>query len=214
MRKFFTILVCVLSISTSLLAQKKTEQKKFHIKLDYGAKTGINFSHLYLRDLQDNTDHRFNSKWRTGFVLGMFVKVPVYKQFSIQPEFLYSSMGGDYWTTPTTSSATQHVRVRYNYFSIPIMAKYTLNKHWGFLAGPQFDFLINGTERNSEGTFKVSDNLKDFDGLVTAGVEYWAGNSIVFMVRYMRGFNDIEYRANMVRFYSEAVQATMGIKFN
>jgi hypothetical protein len=30
----------------------------------------------------------------------------------------------------------------------------------------------------------------------------------------MRGFNDLENRANGVRFYQEAVQATVGIKFN
>jgi outer membrane protein with beta-barrel domain len=209
MRKFLTILVCVLFISTSLLAQ----DKKLHLKLDWGMKTGMNVSHLLLRDLQDNTDHRFNSKWRTGFVFGFFVKVPVYKEFSIQPEFLYSSMGGDYWTAPTSTSATQHIRTRFNYFSIPVMAKYSLNKHWGFLAGPQFDFVINGKEKNSEGTFKVSDDLKDFDGLFTAGVEYWAGNTIVFMVRYMHGFNDVEYRANGVRFYQEGFQGTIGIKF-
>jgi|SRR6185369_1593727 len=209
MRKIFTILFITLFVSTSLLAQKK----KFHVKLDYGVKTGMNFSHLLLRDLQDNVDHDFNSKWRTGFVLGMFVKVPVYKKFSVQPEFLYSSMGGDYYTPTSGPSGYQHVRDRYNYFSIPIMVKYQVCEHFNVVAGPQFDFLIEGTERNASGTYKVSDQLKDFDGMVTGGVEFWASKSINFMLRYMKGFNDLENRANGVRFYQEGVQATIGVKF-
>jgi hypothetical protein len=209
MRKFFTIFIITLFVSATLLAQKK----KFHVKLDYGMKTGMNFSHLLLRDLQDNVDHDFNSKWRTGFVLGMFVKVPVYKKFSVQPEFLYSSMGGDYYTPTSGPSGYQHVRDRYNYFSIPVMAKYQLCDHINIVAGPQFDFLIAGREKNGSGTYKVSDQLKDFDGMVTGGVELWAGKCINFMVRYMKGFNDLENRANGVRFYQEAVQATVGVKF-
>lgn len=210
MRKIFTIFFITLFISSSLLAQKK----KFHVSLDYGAKTGINFSHLLLRDLSDNVDHDFNSKWREGFVLGMYVKVPVYKKFSIQPEFLYSSMGGDYFTPYTGPGGYQHVRDRYNYFSIPLMAKYELTHGVSIVAGPQFDFLIEGKEKNSEGTFYVSDQLKDFDGLWTGGVEFFTGKRINWMVRYMKGFNDIENRANGVRFYQEGIQATVGVKFN
>src|SRR6266542_2802828 len=205
MRKIFTILFIFIFTSTSLLAQKK----KFHVSLDYGVKTGMNFSHLLLRDLSDNVDHDFNSKWRTGFVLGMFVKVPVYKKFSIQPEFLYSSMGGDYYTPTSGPSGFQHVRDRYNYFSIPVMAKYQLCSHINIVAGPQFDFLIEGKERNSSGTYKVSDQLKDFDGMVTGGVEFMTGKTINWMLRYMKGFNDLENRANGVRFYQEGIQATV-----
>jgi hypothetical protein len=209
MRKISTIFFITIFTSLSLIAQKK----KFHVKLDYGVKTGMNFSHLLLRDLQDNVDHDFNSKWRTGFVLGMFVKVPVYKKFSIQPEFLYSSMGGDYYTPTSGPSGYQHVRDRYNYFSIPVMAKYQLCHNVNIVAGPQFDFLIAGKERNSSGTYKVSDQLKDFDGMVTGGLEFWASQSINFMLRYMKGFNDLENRANGVRFYQEGIQVTVGVKF-
>ena len=190
------------------------QKKKFHVSLDYGMKTGINFSHFLVDNLSDHIDHDFNSKWRTGFALGMFVRIPVYKQFSIQPEFLYSSMGGDYYTLPSSSIGAQHVRDRYNYFSIPVMAKYKLNDCIQFVLGPQFDFLIQGKERTTSGVYKVSDQLKDFDGMVTGGVEFWAGKCINFMVRYMKGFNDLENRANGVRFYQEGVQATVGVKFN
>jgi hypothetical protein len=210
MRKIFTIFFITIFISSGLLAQKK----KLHVDLDYGMKTGMNFSHFLLRDLQDNEHHDFNSKWRTGFVLGMFLRIPLYKQFSIQTEFLYSSMGGDYYTPTSGPIGYQHIRARYNYFSIPVMAKYKLNNHVSFVAGPQFDFLIAGKERNSSGTFKVSDDLKDFDGMVTGGVEFNTGKTFNWMIRYMRGFNDLENRANGVRFYQEGVQATVGIKFN
>ena len=204
MRKFFTILTVALFASLSLMAQKK----KFHVKLDYGLKTGINVTHFHLDNLRDQTEKSFNSKWRTGFVFGLFVKVPIYKGFSIQPEFLYSSMGGDYRTI-----TQNHVRARYNYFSIPVLGKYNFCKHWSVFAGPQFDFLIQGKESSGSGSYKVSDNLKDFDILATGGLEFWASKHIVFQVRYMRGFNDVDLRANGVRYYSEGVQGTFGVRF-
>ena len=204
MRKIFTILTVSFFVSLGLMAQPK----KMHIKLGYGLKTGLNFTHFRLNDLRDQPDEHLNTKWRTGFVLGGFVTVPVYKKISIQPEFLYSSMGGDYWT-----QLQEHVRARYNYFSIPVTLKYNLCKNFALLAGPQFDFLIQGKESTGEGKFKVSDNLKDHDILVTGGIEFWASKHIVFQVRYMRGFNDVDYRSNMVRYYNEGVQGTFGIKF-
>ena len=49
--------------------------------------------------------------------------------------------------------------------------------------------------------------------MVTGGVEFLTGKTINWMIRYMKGFNDLENRANGVRFYQEGIQATVGIKF-
>jgi len=210
MRKFFTILSVCLLVSLSLLAQNKKSNK---IRLGLGVKTGVNLTHFNIDDLSDNTYAGYSSKYRTGFVLGGFVTIPVYHKFSIQPEFLYSSMGGDYWTKPTSTSAREHIRARYNYFSIPVLAKYNFYKHLTVFAGPQFDQLITGRETNSSGAYKVSDYLKDNDVFIAGGLEFWASRHIVFQVKYMRGFNDVDNRANGVRYYQEGVQATFGVKF-
>jgi outer membrane protein OmpA-like peptidoglycan-associated protein len=177
--------------------------------IDWGLKTGLNGSHFRIDNLQDNPDPNIRAKWKTGFVAGLWVKVPVYKKFSLQPEFLYSSMGGDYYT-----NVGAHVRARYNFFSIPVMAKYQWTRHFAFIAGPQFDFLIQGKEATGNGKFIVSDQLKDFDILATAGMEAWVTKCIFFQARYMKGFNDLDYRANKGRYYQEGVQLTVGVKLN
>src|SRR5678816_469579 len=125
MRKFFTILSVCMIVSLSLLAQHKKMNK---IRLGLGAKTGINLTHFNIENLKDDPYPGYSSKYRTGFVLGGFIIIPVYHKLSIQPEFLYSSMGGDYWTNPTSTSGREHIRARYNYFSIPVLAKYNFYK--------------------------------------------------------------------------------------
>ncbi len=207
MRKFLIVLTVFSFVTSSLLAQDKKSHKKFHV--DYGLKTGINITRFNLADLKDAAAPNITEKWRTGFVFGAFLNTPIYKKFSFQPELLYSSMGGDF-----LNNTGQKVRARYNFFSIPTMAKYTVGKHWAFLAGPQFDMLIQGTERSSLGKIDVSDDLKDFDILGTVGVEAWPSANTVFQARYMRGFNDVDLRANATRYYQEGVQLTFGLKLN
>jgi len=192
-------------MSPGLLAQNRKMNK---IKLGYGFKTGINLTHFHIDNLKDDPYPGYSSKYRTGFVLGMFVNVPVYKQFSVQPEFLYSSMGGDYWT-----KLRDHVRARYNYFSVPVLVKYNFYKRLSVVAGPQFDLLIAAKERDNSGVYRASDYLKDNDVFVTAGLEFQASKYIVFQARYMKGFNDIDYRSDGIRYYQEGVQATFGLKF-
>ena len=148
MRKCFIVLTVISFVSSGLMAQDK---KMHRVRLGYGLKTGMNYTHFYLNNLKDALDQRFDRSWRTGFVFGGFVTVPVYKQFSIQPEFLYSSMGGDY-----TTDQQDNVRARYNYFSIPVTAKYKVCRKIALLVGPQFDFLIQGKESTNGGKFKVS----------------------------------------------------------
>jgi hypothetical protein len=205
MRKLFTILLIGIFVCPTVIAQNKKASK---IKLDWGLRTGVNITHLYITDINDDPVPGYESNWRTGFVLGAFVHIPLHKKIAVETNFLYSSMGGDY-----TTNLSDHIRARYNYFSIPVLAKYAINNKWTVLAGPQFDFLIQGKETSSAGKFKVSDYLKDHDVLATAGVQYQLSKCTHLQARYMRGFNDIDFRANMRRYYNEGVQVTAGISF-
>ncbi|MER3499450.1 MAG: hypothetical protein C4308_12870 [Chitinophagaceae bacterium] len=207
MRKISILLFAILLPGIGAFAQKK----KFHLKLEYGMKIGMNGSHFYLHDLQENNAPYIHTRWKTGFVLGAYVNMPLYKKISVQPEFLYSGMGGTYYDI---READTKVKARYNYFSIPVLAKYKISKKWAFIAGPQFDFLIQGKERVGGKNHIVSDGLKDFDIGATGGIEFWPVKRIFLSGRYMRGFNDVDYRADMMRYYMEGVQLTMGIKFS
>ena len=89
MRKFVLLLTTVFFI-ISLPALSQTTDKQ---KVMFGIKTGVNVSRL---KLNGKIPGLINSDFRTGFVAGAFVNFPVGKSpISFQPEFLYSSMGGD-----------------------------------------------------------------------------------------------------------------------
>jgi len=59
-------------------------------KFKYGVKAGLNISSLRA-DYLDET----NAKSKTGFHSGVFVEYTFSENFSIQPELLYSTQGGD-----------------------------------------------------------------------------------------------------------------------
>lgn len=104
-------------------------------------------------------------------------------------------------------------KTRYNYFSMPMLLKFFFGNHWAIIAGPQFDFLIQGKESMNGQNFDVSDYLKDHDILASGGFDHWPCKCIVLSARYMKGFTDIDFRSNAVRYYQEGMQASIGLKF-
>lgn len=199
MRKIFTITFIALLLSTSLLAQKK---KWGH----FGLKTGLNYSSI-------NTDDDVDNKWNTGFVLGAFVKIPLGKGWGVQPEFLYSAMGGGIETgIPPRND------YRLNYFSIPVIIKYKLCKSLNVVAGPQIDFMIQAKRRNSGLTSKVTDDFKESSFNGTGGVEWWPTRCLNLGLRYIHGFsnilNDEGNTQNPNNWKNRGVQLTLGISLN
>ena len=89
MRKFLLLLTTVFFIISLPAIGQSTDKQK----TSFGIKTGVNVSNL---NLSGNSSDLIKSDFRTGFVAGAFVNVPIRKfHISLQPEFLYSSMGGD-----------------------------------------------------------------------------------------------------------------------
>ena len=89
MRNFLLLLTTVFFIISLPAIGQSTDKQK----TSFGIKTGINVSKL---NLNGNSSDLINSDYRTGFVAGAFVNIPIRKfPISVQPEFLYSSMGGD-----------------------------------------------------------------------------------------------------------------------
>jgi hypothetical protein len=195
MRKFITIFLIIILSSSGLLAQKKNRSS-------FGLKSGINFSSLRL----DGTGSGgWTTEWKTGLVAGGFVNIQVSKHFAIQPEFLYSSMGGH-----LVSSGLGTDRYRINYFSIPILAKIKMCKSLSAVVGPQVDVLIQAKKYTDAGYYKVTDNFKDHDFLVTGGLEYWPIKFLSLTGRYMYGLSDIDPGVLIMK--NQGVQITVGIK--
>jgi hypothetical protein len=197
MRKCITFLITTVFASSVLIAQKGHHAA-------FGIKSGINFSTLRI---SGSASTGLDAKWKTGFVVGAFVKIPVASNFAIQPEFLYSSMGAQLKSTSASED-----RYRLNYFSIPVLAKIKICKKLMAVAGPQLDMMIQAKKYNADGYSKVTDDFEDHDLLLTGGLECWPLSCISITARYIHGFNDIDKSLNLAM-KNQGVQITLGVKF-
>jgi hypothetical protein len=142
-------------------------------QLQGGARVGLNLSNqkweLGLDSQKDDV--------KPGFLLGGYLKVGVYKAFSIQPELLYSSQG----------SKTPDGNYSLGYISIPAFIRYDFNDMFNLHAGPQVGMLLSAKYQGAD--IKSSyENIDvgavfgvgvDFDQL-NAGIRYYQGLTNAF----------------------------------
>jgi hypothetical protein len=200
MRKIYILLFIAALISTGSYAQ--TTKKS---RLNWGIKTGLNASKL-----NATTSTMSDEDWKTGFVFGAFFNIKAGSRFSIQPEFLYSSMGGN------LSSPLFTEKNRLNYFSIPVLAKFGVGKGWSVVAGPQIDMLISAKTANSNGaTIKSTNNFNEESFNLTGGVEFFPGKCLGISARYIHGLSNVRINdgtLNAVQFRNQGVQLTAAIR--
>jgi outer membrane protein OmpA-like peptidoglycan-associated protein len=204
MRKFVLTFFTGFFLFFNLSAQSPSTGKK---KVSAGILSGVNISKLKLDGKGAGV---IKSDFRTGFVAGAFVNFPAKKSpFSIQPEFLYSSMGGD-----LRNSLNEKQNIRLNYFSLPVLFKFNFSKRLAAFAGPQLDAIIYGKETNKFGDFNVTNSVEDFDALATWGMEWWVAKNFVLNARYMHGFKKVYPVATDVSANNRGFQITLGMKFH
>ena len=136
MRKLFTLLVITLLSAGIVTAQTTTKSGKKRWG-HFGLKTGANFSTLRLEGTETTSA---NADGKTGFVFGAFETIPLTEKFDLQFEFLYSAMGG---TIATGIGGNDLYKL--NYFSIPILLKYSFFDGVKLIGGPSLDFIIKAT---------------------------------------------------------------------
>jgi outer membrane protein OmpA-like peptidoglycan-associated protein len=203
MRKFVLLLTTVFFIiSLPVLGQLTDKQKTM-----FGIKTGVNVSRF---NLNGNLSDLVNADFRTGFVAGAFVNFPTKKSpISFQPEFLYSSMGGD-----LSTELKEKVNFRLNYFSIPVLIKYQFSKKLAAFAGPQIDAILYAEKSDKFGEFDITNNVAEFDTYITGGLEYWIGKDIVLGARYMHGLKKVATLAPTdISMNNRGFQFTIGLRF-
>ena len=202
MRKFVLLLTTVFFI-ISLPVLSQTIEKQ---KVSLGIKTGANVSRLKLNGKIPGV---VNSDFRTGFVAGAFVNFPAGKSpISFQPEFLYSSMGGD-----LRNEFNEKQNLRFNYMSIPILIKYQFSKKLAAFAGPQIDAILYAEESNKFGEFNITESVSEFDAYATWGLEWWPWRDIVLNGRYMHGFKKVYTTAPEISMNNRGFQITLGLRF-
>lgn len=158
----------------------------------FGIKAGVNLANI--RSDNDFTDgDLLNTKM--GLTGGLFYHISLTKALSLQPEFLYSSMGSKYdeGTSEYLSTAGQ---MNLNYLSFPVLIKLSPIKSLGLFAGPQLDYYIGGktdfdNDRQDEGiSYGTSGYPLTFFSL-TAGAEIRLFKTVGIYGRYIYGLSDI-----------------------
>lgn len=186
------------------MAQNPPMEKK---KISVGIKNGVNISRF---KLDGKIPGVMENHFRTGYVAGAFVNFPIHKSpFSVQPEFLYSSMGAD-----LKNETKEPQNIRLNYFSIPVLFKYQLTKKIVAFAGPQVDAIIYAKETNKFGEFDITKDVEEFDAYTTWGMEWWPWKNIVLQGRYMHGFKKVYPVMPEVSTNNRGFQLSIGLKFH
>lgn len=199
MQKIFVSLSMAGLLSLSAFAQQSPVKKK----LDWGLKSGINVSTLH-----GSGTTSLDPSWKSGFVFGAFFRINKLKKVTIQPEVLYSSMGGHLQQDFYTRSS-----YRVNYISIPVLARFTLcknNAKWFAVAGPQVDALVYAKQVTSNEGVTVTDSFKEFGFNATAGLEWWPNKEFGFSTRFIYGLTDITRAAGAIK--NMGAQATFAVK--
>jgi hypothetical protein len=202
MRKLFTLLVITLLSAGIVSAQTTTKSGKKRWG-HFGFKTGANFSSLRLEGVETTTA---NVDGKTGFVFGAFETIPLAEKFDLQFEFSYSAMGG----TIATGIGSNDL-YKLNYFSIPILLKYSFFDGVKLVGGPQLDFIIKAKRENGGYVYNHTDNVNSTSVAATFGVEKWFGKFINLQCRYIYGINDVNKTSKTFQYINKGFQATFGV---
>src|SRR6478735_6344098 len=141
MKKIYYLILAMFIFSGSANAQG-------HYTSSAGLVAGANYSSLRIGENSGGLD----SKSRLGFAGGFYLGFPLGNKLTLQPEFLFSEMGGKV----TTGNAATDFEQKLGYISIPLLLKIHLGKAFAFVLGPQLD--MTGSSDKRTGTGKYLDN--------------------------------------------------------
>ena len=128
--------------------------------LDFGIKAGINYASI----------SEINADGRLGFTGGAFVGAR-FNTFALQTEFLFSQQGGRF----------EGSDIETDYALVPLILKLHFLRIFNLQVGPQFSYLIDGSD------ILESEKL-DVSG--AAGLGLSLGSGLRVDARYNFGFSD------------------------
>lgn len=185
-------------------------------QIQFGIKAGFNIAELQTSSHQsvtvNNETMGIRNFPRTDFHAGFLVSIPVFKNFTFQPEFVYSQQGAT--GNPSGGSLVSAIeKYKLNYLNVPLLLKYHLP--FGFFAetGPQVGLLLSAkTDEtlvggvNTGKYFHDKDQYKSTDIGWVLGVGYLSPIDLGFDVRYNLSLSSIN-NASANGMQSEPIQA-------
>ena len=159
----------------------------------FGAKAGVNFASLG-GDVED-------ADGRTSFHIGALAEFVISEKFSFQSELLYSGLGATYEESESFEGMnfSYEEKIKLDYLSVPLMAKYYVTDNFSLEGGPIVSFLLSANGEY-EGSFDgqteseeedISDFFKTLDFGLGFGAAYRLSNGLGFSARYTLGLSDI-----------------------
>ncbi|MEP7128186.1 MAG: OmpA family protein [Chitinophagales bacterium] len=172
-----------------------------------GFLVGGAYSWIQLKDYPDYS----GSNGRPSFTAGAFVNYPLTTSLFVQPQLMYSIMGG------TITNDLNHDfdrRQLLYYASLPVLLKYDFNEKFAVFAGPQLDYLLTASQKiGNEIEGDNSGDLNNIDYAATAGVEIFPRNEISLQARYTHGFNKLDKNLTGSQGnYNQGVQLTLSVR--
>jgi hypothetical protein len=151
-------------------------------QVKFGVKAGANF---YKFSGSDAKIGSVSPKFQPGVAGGVFANLTVSKQFSVQPELLFSMEGSKY------EESGDKLMYKTNYLNIPVMAQY--NNPSGFYAetGPQIGFLMSAKADDGTNTTDIKDSFKSINFSWALGAGYKLANGFGFGARYNFGLANV-----------------------
>lgn len=143
-------------------------------KVKLGVKAGLNVSSLAFDESE------LHSSNKTGFTAGIMVEIPLVKNFSLQPELLYSQQGTqNSFSDSDVTNSNYKSTIELNYLNIPVMLKYYVIKGLSVQAGPQIGILLKANNKYQDNFLgyenKESFDLKDYSAGIDTSVNFGLG---------------------------------------
>lgn len=208
------LIIGALFLSATVMAQTE--------KVKLGVKAGLNLSSLSFDESE------LNSSNKTGFTAGIMVEVPLAKNFSLQPELLYSQQGtkSSFSDSDVTNSHYKST-IDLNYLNIPVMLKYYVIKGLSVQAGPQIGILLKANNKyqdnflgyENQESFDLKDYATGIDTSVSFGLGYQFKDKFYTDARYNLSYSNVFKEGDAGHFINNDMknrvfQITVGYFFN
>jgi len=180
---------------TTVFAQEQQTVNEPDLKTKVGIKGGLNLTNLYI---SNTTDEHI----KAGFDAGVFVKVPVTRGFSIQPELLYTVKGAQD-TYNNFAEGSGEYKFNLGYMEMPLLAVLNVAPNFNIHVGGYAAYLVNANVENVNNNGSIqgatSLNTGDFNrwdyGLI-AGFGFDIQN-VTLGARYNYGLRNIGKGGNL-----------------
>lgn len=185
------LVLCTLLLCATITAQTE--------KVKIGVKAGLNIASLTF------DENELESSQKTGFTAGIMAEIPLAKNFSVQPEVLYSQQGMKFsYSDIDVANSSYKSTITLNYLNIPVMLKYYVLKGLSVQAGPQIGILLKSNNKYQDNflgydnheNHNLSDYTNAFDTSVNLGLGYQFKDKFYVDLRYNISYSDVFKEAN------------------